>query len=364
MKKIINLSFISIIIFSLVAFAGCEDSGEVKYSTAIKKSVLPPDNTECPNGGVSIESGVDENGNGILDAAEVDNVDYICNGQNGQNGLNGTDHAAEIAVLQTTVDEMGITISGLRDTITGQAGTITGMQTEINDLRAVNSTQTTAITGLQGAMNDHGTLISSLQNTTNGHDSSIANLEAVLSEQANTMSSLMSRIEVNEALINNLNTDQSNLNSTFDGVTRLTDPNTGQPTIQFSGMNVQIVNGTGYTNGVDSNYDTEETVNGVGNLIVGYNEARSFASIKTGSHNIVLGVNNNYSSYGGLVAGYNNQISRKLASISGGEYNTACGFNSSVSGGSYNTASEKNSHVSGGRGKTADGFNESISGEH
>ncbi len=37
----------------------------------------------------------------------------------------------------------------------------------------------------------------------------------------------------------------------------------GQPTVRFSGVNVQVVDGTG---------DTDGTVNGTGNLVVGYNE--------------------------------------------------------------------------------------------
>lgn len=55
---------------------------------------------------------------------------------------------------------------------------------------------------------------------------------------------------------------------------------------------------------------TEGTVNGRGNLIVGYNERLvGDTNIRTGSHNLVVGAFNNYSSYGGQVIGYNNTIS-------------------------------------------------------
>lgn len=57
-------------------------------------------------------------------------------------------------------------------------------------------------------------------------------------------------------------------------------------TILFSNVNVQIVDGSG---------DTEGTVNGRGNLIVGYNELRDYGNDRQGSHNIVVGRMNNYS---------------------------------------------------------------------
>ncbi|HRA32210.1 MAG TPA: hypothetical protein PL172_09840 [Thermomicrobiales bacterium] len=121
-------------------------------------------------------------------------------------------------------------------------------------------------------------------------------------------------------------------------------------TALFSGCNVQIINGQGST----------ATVNGKGNLIVGYNEDNG--DTRTGSHNVVVGSSHTYSSYGGLVAGYDNIISGDYASVSGGEGNTASGHQSSVSGGYYNTASDRSSSVSGGYNNTASGDYSSVSG--
>ena len=89
-------------------------------------------------------------------------------------------------------------------------------------------------------------------------------------------------------------------------------------------------------------------VNGVGNLIVGYNEKRYTNTAKSGSHNIVVGTGNAYSSYGGLVAGKDNTISGAYATVTAGSWNTASGIASSVSGGGSNTASGNYSSVSGG----------------
>ncbi|MCP4136920.1 MAG: hypothetical protein GY754_38470 [bacterium] len=151
----------------------------------------------------------------------------------------------------------------------------------------------------------------------------------------------------------------------FVGVSKLTDPNTGQPTIQFSGVNVQIVSGAGYTKGGDGDYYTEGTVNGLGNLIVGYNEKIPWSGPthdRTGSHNIIVGNWHNYSSYGGLVVGQGNTISGEFSSVSGGEDNTAIGDHSSVSGGDHNTAGGSFSSVSGGSLNRASGYECSVSG--
>ncbi len=106
---------------------------------------------------------------------------------------------------------------------------------------------------------------------------------------------------------------------------------------------------------------TIDTVDGTGNIIIGFNEPQSL-SVKTGSHNLIVGKNHNYSSYGGIVVGIENTISAPYASVSGGEINTASGITSSVTGGVGNTASGVYSSISGGQFNTASGDNSSVSG--
>ena len=168
------------------------------------------------------------------------------------------------------------------------------------------------------------------------------------------------------------------------------DVSNGYPTALFRGINVQIVNGTGDT----------QTVNGMGNLIVGYNrpstgsficsigaadsEAACLASggiwaqsHKSGSHNIVGGDFNSYSSWGGLVLGLENALSApyaailagarnragaSFASVSGGSYNTASGIYSSVSAGFANRASGDFAGVGGGTSRTAPGAHDWAAG--
>jgi hypothetical protein len=103
--------------------------------------------------------------------------------------------------------------------------------------------------------------------------------------------------------------------------------------VVITGANLRIVNGLGST----------DTTNGLGNLIVGYNESRIPDGLgpdnRMGSHNVVVGKRNNFSSVGGLVVGDLHEISGLFASVSGGQFNTASGLYASVSGGSSNIAS-------------------------
>jgi len=123
----------------------------------------------------------------------------------------------------------------------------------------------------------------------------------------------------------------------------------------FTGVNLQILDGTDSTACTGS-------CNGLGNLIVGYDELRPTTNDKTGSHNLVIGPRHNYPSYGGLVTGFENTISGAHSSVSGGQNNVASEFASSVSGGRDNEASAFFSSVSGGLTNVASGLHSSVSG--
>jgi hypothetical protein len=117
------------------------------------------------------------------------------------------------------------------------------------------------------------------------------------------------------------------------------------PHVIVEGANLIVQNGSGKT----------YLANGLGNLVMGYNEAED-ADIgkRDGSHNVIVGSEHEYTSYGGLVVGWQNKILGNFATVSGGTNNTASGDRSSVSGGTHNTASGNGSSISGGL------FNEAI----
>ncbi len=125
------------------------------------------------------------------------------------------------------------------------------------------------------------------------------------------------------------------------------------PHFIFSGVNVHVRNGAAQS----------DTTNGVGNIIVGYNEAGPADSTRrTGSHNLVIGQQHEYSRYNGLVAGYSNRLEGVDSTVSGGRFNDAIGNFSSVSGGQYNVAGGLYSSVNGGYLNSAGGDNAAIGG--
>lgn len=130
-------------------------------------------------------------------------------------------------------------------------------------------------------------------------------------------------------------------------------------TLVISGANLQIVNGTGAT---------DSTPNGLGNLIIGYNEERVVTETesnpvneRTGSHMLVVGKQHNYTSFGGIVVGTYNTTSGPFASVTGGYFNQATGEGSVVSGGEANMASGLAATVSGGSGNEASGYGATVS---
>ncbi|MFT7664468.1 MAG: hypothetical protein ACI87A_002700, partial [Planctomycetota bacterium] len=135
-------------------------------------------------------------------------------------------------------------------------------------------------------------------------------------------------------------------------------------TIRVSGANLQIVNGTGATNGDTGNPTSlAGATNSVGNLIIGYNElGNPNGDDRTGSHNLVVGLGNTYSNFGGLVASNNNSITGAFATVSGGTRNVASSDRASVSGGTTNTASGTYASISGGNSNQAQGFYDSVAG--
>ena len=117
--------------------------------------------------------------------------------------------------------------------------------------------------------------------------------------------------------------------------------------IYITGANLNIRNGLGHS---------YAQLNGLGNLIIGYNELRGgtgAVNTRTGSHNFVIGLQNNFSSAGAIVAGSNNNSGGYMASVYGGTGNTASGYYAHISGGYNNVASGNWSNIGGGQNKIA-----------
>ena len=122
--------------------------------------------------------------------------------------------------------------------------------------------------------------------------------------------------------------------------------------VMVSGANLQITNGLG---AVPESWLGQTGTNGLGNLIIGYNEETGYAEeyTRTGSHNLVVGVDHSYMGYGNIIGGMRNEVNGQYSAcisreaemtwgnvnlLLGGRKNTMVGTSRSVMiGGEYNT---------------------------
>ncbi len=179
---------------------------------------------------------------------------------------------------------------------------------------------------------------------------------AALQQLTGRLDSLESALTAANSRIGALESQVDGLQTTLDGVTRTSVD--GRDTLRFEAMNLQLVNGTGTTDG---------TPNGEGNLIIGYNTPRPFGETdpavhRAGSHYLIVGDRHHWTRFGGIVAGLKNTASGDWASVTGGDSNTASGIAASVTGGANNTASGAVASVSGGVINTASGSGASVTG--
>ena len=147
-------------------------------------------------------------------------------------------------------------------------------------------------------------------------------------------------------------------------------------TALFQGINVQIVN----------NGFTTDSIDGTGNLILGFNEinpvARAYcseisitdesacvdsgftwsANKRLGSHNLVLGRWNDYINFGGIVGGEFNKIAGSYSMVLGGILNETQSAYSTILGGSGNKAQGLGTTISGGEANRTIGVLSSIAG--
>jgi hypothetical protein len=114
------------------------------------------------------------------------------------------------------------------------------------------------------------------------------------------------------------------------------------PHIIITGANLHIRDGSGFT--------SNGPLIGLGNVVVGYNEGPGgglVAGDRDGTHNLIVGPEHKYLSFGGFLAGLRNTASGPNASVSGGSDNTASGPNASVSGGNSTLAPDTDDWAAG-----------------
>lgn len=75
-------------ITSITILLGCKKEEADDGKNSLIDLVVEPAGENCFNGGFKVISGIDQNANNIIDPSEVQSTEYICNGENGNNGLN------------------------------------------------------------------------------------------------------------------------------------------------------------------------------------------------------------------------------------------------------------------------------------
>ncbi|NCT69291.1 MAG: hypothetical protein GXC76_16805 [Rhodanobacteraceae bacterium] len=268
--------------------------------------------------------------------------------------------------------EVNANFDAAANAINGNAADIAALQAAVAQLQALVTTQQTALDRLDGSMKAQQARIDVLNDTVAAQQARIDALDGTIAAQQSRIDALDGTIAAQQALIADVNgrlaaVQNSSVMALAPYLELVLVPEPSNPavsyrTARFSGINLQVVNGLGNT----------ETRNGLGNLIVGYNEPGSvpkFCSLgeydgdqatcvgnggiwaanqRSGSHNLVVGFANGYSRFGGLVAGMENVINGEYASVGAGMMNKASGEWAWIAGGGFNTASGKYASVGGG----------------
>lgn len=146
------------------------DSTDGNPSMTLKQSPLPAGDSHCPSGGVSVQTGIDDNKNSVLDAGEVDAVEYVCHGAAGAQGQQGNAGATGPAGTATVATALS----------TGDANCPYG-----GTKFATGTTTTYACNGAAGAQGQQGNAGATGPAGTTGADG-LSSLLAISAESAGT----------------------------------------------------------------------------------------------------------------------------------------------------------------------------------
>lgn len=86
---------------------GGDDSGPGgdDGTSALISTSEEPAGENCPSGGVRIDTGLDDDGDGALDEDEIDDTEYVCDGEDGEDGEDGKDGASGTTTLAEVSEE-------------------------------------------------------------------------------------------------------------------------------------------------------------------------------------------------------------------------------------------------------------------
>ena len=85
---------------------GVDGTDGVDGLSALVLTSTEPSGSNCADGGIKIEVGVDDNDDGNLQSSEIDQTTYICNGADGVDGVNGS---ASASTMLTSISTPALT---------------------------------------------------------------------------------------------------------------------------------------------------------------------------------------------------------------------------------------------------------------
>lgn len=235
-------------------------------------------------------------------------------------------------------------------------------------------------TAVETAVDGNAIDIAALLATVTAMEARLTTLEAdntVLIAQTSTLEADISLLQSDNTLLQNLITEVvPYMQGGSDAQ--------GNPTVFFSGANVHVNNGS------------STDINGLGNLVIGYDTnanpgsshgdfctvvdttwAHAYTSQsdcennggewgndsqKIGSHYLIIGNGNSYTQSGGIVTGSQNVANGGTGHIIGGRFNIASGSGSNIYGGQSNLASGFFSTIVAGRSNISSGSESNVTG--
>ncbi|MEM6927186.1 MAG: hypothetical protein AAF602_09670 [Myxococcota bacterium] len=143
-------------------------------------------------------------------------------------------------------------------------------------------------------------------------EGAVAMLETTTVAQTLAITQASDGLTLVETTVANVQGDVATLQSDAAALATYLTVDSAGDALVITGANLLVRSGSGSTDGA---------TNGLGNVIIGYNE--DDALDRTGSHNLVLGMRNDYESHGSIVGGRDNQVTAPFTVVTSGELNAA-----------------------------------------
>ena len=208
------------------------------------------------------------------------------------------------------------------------------------------------VIGCGGGSSDLEARVADLETQVTDLEATVTSYQALLDEYLPEFANLEGRIDALAAVIgsweNEKGTDLADFVARIEEANALLDSVTVDGTdLVFSGVNVHVQSGSGYTNDGGGSKLHHGNLTGLGNLIIGYNALGS-GDEQSGSHNLVIGDYHTYTGHSGIVTGSDNTIAVNNNAVVGGYQNSATGPSAAVFGGNDNIATGSSDVIVGG----------------